>query len=161
MDLRKLLGKESTGTAIGVLVLGWFAFESIVLAGDQVRNVGFHTLGTPLTFEVPVAGETYGITIDRDNMHGPTRTRTTRSGSDKKLKWQILDATGQIVLADHDPFARGTRIVRFKPRSTGTHTLLVEWDDSGFFRRDGAGYITLLVNRNDRSLLRRWLPFFW
>ncbi|MBT8083720.1 MAG: hypothetical protein HKM98_01775 [Gammaproteobacteria bacterium] len=161
MNLRKLLGKEATGTAIGVLIVSWFAFESYVLAGEEVRNVGFHAVGAPLTFEVPVAGETFGIAIDRGNMRGSGRSRATRGGGDKRLKWQILDPGGQVVLADNDSYARGSRLVKFTPQSAGTHTLLVEWDNSGFFKRHGAGYITLLVNRNDRTLLRRWFPFIW
>jgi len=160
--MRKVLGKESTGTAIGVLIIGWFAFESIVLGGESVRSAPFHQLGTPLEFEVPRAGETYGITIDRDDTRAPGAVR--RGGGnrgDKRLLWRILDPDGDVVLADSDPYRRGTCLVRFTPQSAGPHALIVEWDNSGFFKRHDVGYVTLLINRNDRSLLRRWLPGVW
>lgn len=160
--MRKFLRKESTGTAIGVLIFGWFAFESIVLGGDNVRSAPVHEIGTPLVFEVSRAGETYGITIDRGET---TRPGSVRRGSGnrrgKRLKWRILDPSGNAVLADNDPYARDTRLVRFTPQSTGSYTLFVEWDTAGFFKRHGVGYVTLLINRNDRSLLRRWLPGAW
>lgn len=161
MNLRKFIGKESTGTAVGVLVVGWFAFESYVLAGDEVRSTGFHEIGVPLTFDVPVAGETYGLTIDRGSWAGAGSGRARGRGHSKRLQWQVIDPAGNVVLSDHDAFARSTRIVKFTPQSTGTHALIVEWDDSGFFRRHGVGYISLLVHRNDHSILRRWVPFIW
>ena len=160
--MRKLLAKESTGTAIGVLIIGWFAFESIVLGGDNVRSSPVHEVGTPLQFEVPRAGETYGITIDRGETTPPGGVRRGRgTRGDKRLQWRILDPNGEVVLTDSDPYRRSTRLVRFTPQSTGQHTLIVEWDNSGFFKRHGVGYVTLLINRNDRSLLRRWLPWVW
>lgn len=162
MNVRKLLGKEATGTAVGILIVGWFAFESFVLAGEEVRSTGFHEIGTPLTFEVPVPGETYGITIDRNNWgRSGGSAKTRNAGRGKRLQWQIVDPAGDVVLADHDPHARKTRIVKFTPQAGGTYTLLVEWDNSGFFKRHGAGYIVLLINRNDHSILRRWIPFIW
>ena len=160
MNLRKLLGNEATGTAVGVLIVGWFAFESYVLAGEEVHSVGFHEIGVPLTFEVPAPDETYGITIDRNNWRDSSG-KNRGAGRDKRLQWQIVDPAGETVLADHDAIPRHTRIVRFTPQSAGTHTLIVEWDNSGFFKRHGAGYIVLQVHRNDRRLLRRWLPFIW
>ncbi len=157
MDVRKLLKKESTGTAIGVLIFGWFAFESIVLGGESVSNSGFHALGTPLEFEVEQPGETYGITIDRDGRRFPHRPNPQK----KRLRWEIIDPTGRVVLADNDPYRRSTRLVQFTPQSAGTHTIIVNWENSGFFKRHDVGHIPLLVNRNDRSLLLRWFPWVW
>lgn len=157
MKLRKFLTRESTGTVIGVLIVSWFAFESIVLAGEEVLNVGFHELGIPMTFDVPVAGETYGITIDRDGRRFPHRPNPQK----KRLRWEIIDPTGRVVLADNDPYRRSTRLVQFTPQSAGTHTIIVNWENSGFFKRHDVGHIPLLVNRNDRSLLLRWFPWVW
>jgi len=157
MDVGRFFKKESTGTLIGVLIFGWFAFESIVLGGDNVSNAGFHALGTPLAFDVEQAGETYGITIDRDRRRFPNKPNRQK----KRLRWEIIDPAGRVVLADNDPYRRGTRLVQFTPQSVGTHTIVVHWDNSGFFKRHDVSHITLLVNRNDRSLLRRWFPGVW
>lgn len=157
MSLKRILGRKSTGTAIGVLVFGWFAFESMVLAGDTVTGSGYHPLGEPLAFDVPVAGEKYSITIDRGGGSGRRRGAMGR----KRLSWSVVDASGHVVLAGEDSFGRTTRVVTFRPRQSGPHTVTVRREHYSLLKRHHSEHIVLLVNRNDRSLLRRWLPWVW
>lgn len=157
MDLKRILRKKSTGTAIGVLVFGWFAFETMVLAGDTVTSSTHHPLGQPLAFDVPVAGEKYSITIDRWMRDGGFRQAMSR----KRLSWSVVDATGRVLLADEDWFGRTTRVVTFKPRQPGPHTVTVRREHYSLLKRHHREHIVLLVQRNDRSFLRRWFPWVW
>lgn len=157
MDLKHVLSKESTGTAIAVLVFSWFAFETMVLAGDTVKNAPYHPLGQPLVFDVPVAGEKYSITIDRGSGSAGRRQGMSR----KRLSWSVVDARGDVLIAGEDSFSRTTRVVAFVPRLPGPHAVTVYREHYSLLKRRHSEHIVLLVHRNDRSFLRRWLPWVW
>lgn len=157
MDFKRILGKESTGTAIAVVVFGWFAFETMVLAGDTVSNAPYHPLGQPLIFDVPIAGEVYSITIDRGGGSGRRRAAMGR----KRLSWTVVDAGGDVVIAGEDSVSRTTRVVTFTPRQPGPHTVTVTREHYNLLRRHHPEHVLLIVHRNDRSLLRRWFPWVW
>ena len=155
----KWFGKESTGTAIAVVVFGWLWVESTYLSGESVSTAPVHPIGVPLVFEVTHPGEVYASTIGRGNSSQSGNRRRLRKG--KKLSWQLVDPNGQVVLADDDRVAKQSRFVKFTPTVAGQHTLNVDWNNSGFFKRYGLGYITLLVNRDDRSVVMKWLHWLW
>ena len=156
MNLRKLMGKEWVGTTVGVLIFGTLLMDSWVLSGESITSIVGHPVGKPLVFEITDPGEDYGITIDRPSGGPGTGTMKGRRGK-KKLKWRIEDPTGRVVLADHDAVSLQTRFVKFTPKTTGPHTLTVEWGNSGFLKRHDTGMLTLLINRDDKSILKRWL----
>ena len=160
MNFRKVMGKEWVGTTVGVLIFGTLMMDSWVLSGESVVTAVGHPVGTPLMFEVTDLGEDYGITIDRPPGGPGTGTMKGRRGK-KNLKWRIEDPSGRIVLADRDAVGMQTRFVKFTPSTIGRHTLIVEWNNSGFFKRQGTSMITLLVNRDDKSILMRWLGWLW
>lgn len=157
MDLKRILGSKSTGTAIAVVVFGWFAFETMVLAGDTVSNAPYHPLGQPLIFDVPVAGETYSITIDRGGGSGGRGAAMGR----RQLSWSVVDPGGDVVVAGGDAYGRKTRVVTFRPRQPGPHAVTVTREHYSLLKRRHPEHILLLVHRNDRSLLRRWFPWVW
>ena len=159
MTFKKFMGKESVGTAIGVVIFGWLWVESTLLSGEQVQTAVAHPVGQPLAFDVTALGEDYGITIDRPGRYSVTGNRVGRGK--KRLKWRIEDPSGRVVLADNDSSAKATRFIKFTPTTTGLHTLIVDWDNSGFFKRHGTGMVTLLVNRDDKSVVMRWLAWMW
>jgi hypothetical protein len=159
MSFAKIIRKESTITVIGLSIIGWLWVESTFFTEPYVASAPVHPVGTPVEFEIRQPGEAHIITIGRSGS-GPMRHRR-RSRNSQRLIWQLYGPTGNLVLADNDAVAQATRLVHFTPALSGAYTLKVNWDNSGFFKRHGAGFVTILVERDQRSFMMRWFGWLW
>lgn len=157
------LSSSKAAKIAGVAALalgGLLLLDALWLSGPRIYQ-GMLWIDTPFQIRVEEAGETWTFTIGsfsggsalrRSNL--PRRRRAMRFA---RLGYAILDDQGNTLFLEHDVLPKTIRRFSYRFPAAGDYQLMAGFDQ----QNPGYASTQLTIQRNDRSLLLRYLSHLW